>query len=157
VVIDCEGGSMVIPSYTKAIIYDREGREMKVYEEGGDHFENFILAVRSRKAADLHADIKVGHISAALVHTGNISYNLGQTLSSEAILDSIKGNSDLAESLGRMEAHLGANNVNLSQTPLRLGAVLKINSKTEQFTNNREANQFLTREYRKPFVVPEKV
>ena len=56
-----------------------------------------------------------------------------------------------------MEAHLGANKVNLRQTPLTLGPALKMNSDTEQFTNNREANQLLTREYRKPFVVPEKV
>ena len=38
-----------------------------------------------------------------------------------------------------------------------LGAVLKMNPKTERFTNNNLANQLLTREYRKPFVVPEKV
>ena len=157
VVVDCEGGSIVIPSYTKAIVYDKAGKEMKVYEEGGDHFENFIQAVRSRKVTDLHADIAVGHISAALVHTANISYSLGQTLPPEAILDSIKGNSDLAESLGRVEANLGANKVNLHQSPLTLGALLKMNPETEQFTNNRDANQLLTREYRKPFVVPEKV
>src|ERR1017187_8609039 len=157
VVVDCEGGSIVIPSYTKAIVYDKDGKEIKTYEEEGDHFENFIQAVRSRKVTDLRADIAEGHVSAALVHTGNISYRLGQSLSPEGILDAIKGNSDLAESLGRMEAHLGANKVDLRQTPLMLGAVLKMNPKTERFTNNREANQLLTREYRKPFVVPEKV
>jgi hypothetical protein len=92
-----------------------------------------------------------------LVHTGNISYSLGQTLSPEGILGSIKGNSDLGESLGRLEAHLGANEVNLRQTPLRLGAILKMNPETERFTNSGEANQFLTREYHKPFVVPEKL
>jgi predicted dehydrogenase len=157
VVVDCEGGSIVIPSYTKAIVYDKNGKEIKTYDEGGDHFANFIQAVRSRKTADLHADIAEGHISAALCHTGNISYRLGQSLPPEGILDAIKGNSDLAESLGRMEAHLGANKVDLRQTPLMLGAVLKMNPKTERFTNNRRANQLLTREYRKPFVVPEKV
>src|SRR6185312_17496858 len=113
-----------------------------------DHFANFIQAVRSRKPAELHADIAEGHISAALVHTGNISQLLGQPLSPEAILDSIKGNSDLAESLGRMEAHLGANQVNLRLTPLKLGPALKINPDSEQFTNSREANRLLTREYR---------
>jgi predicted dehydrogenase len=157
VVVDCEGGSIVIPSYTKAIVYDKDGREIKAYEEGGDHFENFIQAVRSRKAADLHADIAEGHTSAALVHTGNISYRLGKKLSPPAMLDSVKGNSDLAESLGRMEAHLGANIVDLYQTPLVMGAALKMNSRTERFTNNHGANQLLTREYRKTFVVPEKV
>jgi predicted dehydrogenase len=157
VTVDCEGGSMVIPSYTRAIIYDKQGKEMKTYEEGGDHFANFIQAVRSRKPAELHADIAEGHVSAALVHTGNISHLLGQRLSPEAILDSLKSNSDLAESFGRMEAHLSANKVNLRQTPLTLGPALKMNAETEQFTNNREANQLLTREYRKPFVIPEKV
>jgi hypothetical protein len=157
VVVDCEGGSIVIPSYTKAIVYDKDGKEIKTYEEGGDHFANFIQAVRSRKHTDLHADIAEGHISAALCHTGNISYRLGKLLSPEGILDAIKGNSDLAESLGRMEAHLGANKADLHQTPLMLGAVLKMNPKNERFTNNRQANQLLTREYRKPFVVPEKV
>jgi hypothetical protein len=157
VVVDCEGGSIVIPSYTKAIVYDNDGKELKTYEEGGDHFANFIQAVRSRKFADLHADIAEGQVSAALVHTGNISYRLGKILPPAAMLGSVKGNSDLAESLGRMEAHLGANMVDVYQTPMVMGAVLKMNPRTERFTNNHEANQLLTREYRKPFVVPEKV
>jgi predicted dehydrogenase len=157
VVVNCEGGSIVIPSYTKAIVYDTDGKEIKTYEAGGNHFENFIQAVRSRKPADLHADIAEGHISAALVHAGNISYRLGRPLSPEAIRDAAKGNSDLTESLGRMEEHLGANQVDLHQTPLRLGEVLKMNPKTERFTNSRKANQLLTREYRKPFIVPDKV
>jgi predicted dehydrogenase len=157
VVADCEGGSVVIPSYTKAIVYDREGKEIKTYEGGGDHFANFIKAVRSRKVADLHADIQEGHLSSALCHTGNISYRLGEKLSPDAMLDSVKDNSDLAESLGRMEAHLGANLVDLYKTPLVMGAVLKMNPRTQRFTNSREANQLLMREYRPPFVVPEKV
>ncbi|HEX4342327.1 MAG TPA: Gfo/Idh/MocA family oxidoreductase [Verrucomicrobiae bacterium] len=157
VVVDCEGGSIVIPTYTKAIVYDEQGRELKTYEEGGNHFENFIKAVRSRKHTDLHCDIAEGHISAALCHTGNISYRLGQPMSPEGILHSIKGNSDLAESLGRLEEHLGSNKIELHKTPLMLGAALKMNPKTERFTNNDHANEYLTRDYRKPFVVPEKV
>jgi len=157
VVVDCEGGSIVIPSYTKAIVYDEQGREVKTYEEGGNHFENFIQAVRSRNVADLHCDIAEGHLSAALCHTGNISYRLGKPLSPEGILRELKGNSELAESFGRMEEHLSANKIDLHNTPLMLGAALKMNPKTERFTNNPEADKLLTREYRKPFVVPEKV
>ena len=157
VVIDCEGGSIVIPSYTKAIVRDRDGKEIKTYEAGGDHFANFIQAVRSRRTSDLHADIAEGHVSAALCHTGNISYRLGKPMSPEAIRDAVKADRDLAESLGRMEEHLAANKVDLHQTPLTLGPALIMNAKTERFTNNEEANQLLTREYRKPFVVPEKV
>jgi len=157
VVVDCAGGSMVIPSYTKAITYDQTGREIKTYEAGGDHFANFIKAVRSRKVADLHADIAEGHVSAALVHTGNISHRLGQSLSAEAIVDATKDNHDLAESLGRMAEHLGANQVDLHQTPLVLGPALKLDPQTERFTNSDPANLFLQREYRSNFVVPEKV
>ena len=157
VVVDCEGGSLVIPSYTKAIVYDPTGREIKTFEEGGDHFKNFIQAVRSRKVADLHADIAEGHVSAALVHSGNISYRLGRPLPPAAIRDATQGDRDLAESLGRMEEHLGANQVDLRQTPLLLGAALPMNPKTERFTNSHHANHLLTREYRKPFVVPERV
>jgi predicted dehydrogenase len=157
VVVDCEGGSIVIPSYTKAIVYDPDGREIKTYDEGGDHFENFIQAVRSRNPANLHADIAEGQVSAALVHSGNISYRLGRKLSPPALLDAVKGNSELAESLGRMEAHLGANLVNLYQTPVIMGAALKMHPRTERFTNNDDANGLLRREYRSPFVVPEKV
>jgi predicted dehydrogenase len=157
VVVDCEGGSIVIPSYTKAIVCDRDGKEIKTYEAGGNHFENFIQAVRSRKVADLHADIAEGHISAALCHTGNISWRLGKSAPPEVIRDAAKSDRDLAESLGRMEEHLAANQVDLRRTPLVLGAALKLDPKTERFTNSRKANQLLTRKYRKPFVVPEKV
>jgi predicted dehydrogenase len=157
VAVDCEGGSMVIPSYTKAIIYDKAGKEMKTYEAGGGHFDNFMQAVRSRKHTDLHADILDGHISSALCHTGNISHRLGKTMQPEALREAVKGNNDLAESLGRMQEHLAANKVDLQKTPLTLGANLKMNPKTERFLGNSAANHMLTREYRKGFVVPEKV
>ena len=46
----------------------------------GDHFANFIDAVRSRKPDDLNAPVTVGHPSAALCHLANISYRLGRSL-----------------------------------------------------------------------------
>ena len=92
-----------------------------------------------------------------MCHTGNISYRLGKTQSPEEMREAVKGNKDLAESLGRMEEHLGANNVDLHKTPATLGVVLKMDPKTERFVGNRKANQLLTRDYRKPFVVPAKV
>jgi len=157
VVVDCEGGSVVIPSYTGAIVYDRQGRQMKTYEGEGNHFENFIQVVRSRRVLDLRADIAEGHISAALVHTGNISYRLGKALPAEGVRRAARANRDLAETLGRMEEHLAANQVDLQRTPLRLGETLRFNSGAGHFTFNHKANQLLTREYREPFVVPEKV
>jgi len=155
-VADCEGGSLVVPSYSNAKILDKEGAEIKKFSGSSSHFANFIAAVRSRKPGDLHADILEGHLSSALCHTANISYRLGKTQSPEEIRDAVKADKDMAETLGRMEQHLAANNVDLKKTPATLGAVLKMDPKTERFMGNPEADQMLTREYRQPFVVPAK-
>jgi len=48
--------------------------------QDGNHFANFISAMRSRKPAELHAEIEEGAISSVLVHLANISYRLGRTL-----------------------------------------------------------------------------
>jgi len=79
----------------------------------GNHWANFIDAVRSRKSSDLHAPIEEGAISTTLVHLANISYRLGRTLHFDAASYSCSGDA--------------------------------------------EANRLFTRDYRKPFVVPDKV
>jgi len=157
VVAECEGGFMVIPNYTSARIFDKDEKEIKVFEGGSSHFANFIDAVRSRKYTDLNGDILEGHISSALCHTGNISHRLGRTHKPEEISDALKDSKDLTEALGRMEQHLAANNVDLRKTPATLGAVLKMDPKTERFIGAHRANELLTRDYRRPFVVPTKV
>jgi len=157
VVADCEGGMMVIPNYTSAKFFDKDGKEIKRFQGDESHFANFIEAVRSRKAEDLHADILEGHISSALCHTGNISYRLGRPHAPEEIRDAVKDNKDLSESLGRMDQHLAANNVDLHKAPATLGMVLRMDPASERFIDNRKANHLLTRKYRKPFVVPEKI
>ena len=80
---------------------------------GGDHYLNFIEAVRSRQREHLNAEIEEGAISTTLVHLANISYRVGRTLNFDAATYSVKGDS--------------------------------------------EAQKLFTREYRKDFVVPEKV
>jgi predicted dehydrogenase len=156
IVGDCEGGSLIIPSYSSAKVVDKQGVEIKRFAGSSSHFANFIAAVRSRKPSDLHADILEGHLSSALCHTGNISYRLGKTQSPEEIREAAKADKDLAEALGRMDQHLAANNVDLKNTPATLGAALKMDPKTERFIDNPEADKMLTREYRTPFVVPAK-
>jgi predicted dehydrogenase len=157
IAIDCENGSMVIPSYERVVVYDKDGKQIKEFGGGASHYENFIKAVQSRKHSDLNADVLEGHLSSALCHTGNISYLLGKPQSPDAIRETVKGNTDLAEAYGRMEEHVTANKVDLALTPVTLGAVLKMDPKNERFIGNPQADQLLTREYRKPFVVPEKV
>ena len=156
-VVDCEGGRVVIPSYQSAIVFDKADKEIKKFNEGGDHFANFIKAVRSRQHTDLNADIRDGHLSAALCHTANISYRLGKKHSPDEIRDAVRNNPEMAEALGRMDEHLAANQVDLKKTPATLGEVLKVDVTREEFIGNRAASQMLTRDYRQPFVVPAKV
>ena len=157
VVVDLEGGMMVIPDYNSATFFDKQGKEVKKFSGSSSHYQNFIDAVRSRNSASLNGEVLQGHISSALCHTGNVSYLLGQTGTPEEIRDSIKNNADLSEAFGRMEQHLAANKVDLHKTPARIGALLSMNPKSEEFIGNPQANKLLTREYRKPFVVPDRV
>lgn len=92
------------------------GREKKPgpsNKAGGDHYANFIEAVRKHDKSILNAPVETAHLSSALAHLGNIAYRTGKTL--------------------------------------------KFNPVTEKFIGDDDANKLLTRDYRKPYVVPDKV
>ncbi len=138
--------------------YDPDGKLIqKLSGPSEDHFANFIKAVRSRKREDLHADISEGHISTAVVHVANISQRLGKPTSAKEIqqaLEALKVNENVVETFVEIRRHLTDNGVDIEKTPLTLGPWLEINSDRERFVKNKAANAFLTRDYRKPFVVP---
>ncbi len=157
VVIHCEGGHILVPNYTGAAAFDKDGKKIKEWSGAANHFEDFIDAVRSRKHTDLNADILEGHLSSALCHTGNVSYRLGQQANPDEIRERIKGEKEALETFERMAEHLAANGVDLTKTKATLGVALKMDPRKEQFLGNAEANRLLTRDYRKPFLVPEKV
>jgi predicted dehydrogenase len=154
VVIECEGGWVKVPNYESATVYDSAGKELKKFNRGGDHYANFVGAVRSRKVSDLNAPILEGHLSSALCHTGNISHRLGETLPPEGIRDRLKGNGEFSEAYGRMYEHLSANGVNLAKSPLTVGLTLTMDPETETFVSNSDANRLLREPGRPPFVVP---
>ncbi|MBT3385632.1 MAG: Gfo/Idh/MocA family oxidoreductase [Prolixibacteraceae bacterium] len=54
-------------------------------------------------------------------------------------------------------AHLSSGLAHLGNIAYRLGKVLTFNPDTEKFVNDSEADKMLTRNYRAPYVVPEKV
>lgn len=157
VVIECEGGRLVVPDYTQATALDREGKAMKTWKGATDHFANFIAAVRSRRAEDLRGSIEEGHVSSALCHTGNVSYRLGARRPAGEILEEIRGSAAASETFERMRAHLAANDVDLGATPAVLGPWLEMDPESERFVRDDAANAMLTREYRAPYVVPERV
>lgn len=157
VVVECEGGHVLVPNYNSAIAYDKDGTELKRWNGTRNHYENFIAAVRSRQVEDLTADILEGHLSSALCHTGNISHQLGKEQSVGAIREQIREHASLEEAYDRMVEHLQANEVDLDADRITLGVGLRMDPSSERFRGNREANRLLTREYRAPFVVPEVV
>ena len=74
-------GYLVLDSYSSWRVYLGEKREPGPHAEaGGDHFENFIEAVRLEKPELLNCDIEEGHRSAVLSHLANVSYRLGRSL-----------------------------------------------------------------------------
>ncbi|QDV19062.1 Glucose--fructose oxidoreductase precursor [Gimesia panareensis] len=149
-------GYLVIPSYNSATAFNNDGKMIKKFSGSADHFANFIDAVRSRKISDLNADINEGHLSSALCHLGNISYELGEKMPVKELAAELSGDTEALETLGRFRQHLGDNKLSTDDTIVSMGPKLTIDSKAETFTGSRssEANPKLTREYRKPFVVP---
>ena len=124
---------------------------------GHGHFGNFIAAVKSRKAEDLNADIVEGHYSAALCHLANLSYRLGDEVPFSKPTHAFGDDKAAYETLDRMEEHLKENKVALDGLKYRLGRKLTFDTATESFVGDSEANQFLTRPYRAPFVVPDRI
>ena len=61
---------------------------------------------------------------------------------------------DNETTLQRTLTHLRQNNVELDKYPVSLGTRLEFDPERELFTNNSDANAYLTREYREPFVCP---
>jgi predicted dehydrogenase len=164
IVIECEGGYFA-GGGGGGWAYDNDGNKIKQFkgDGGARHHANFIEAVRSRKVSDLNADIIEGHISSALCHMGNISHRIGQLSSPDEIQEAIKAEPNAEETFERFREHLFANWVDISKTRAVLGPWLQMDTRKEKFVGDgrfgitRWANELLRRDYREPFVVPEKV
>jgi len=160
VVVQCENGYFAAGD-GGGWVYGNDDKKIKQFSGGGggSHHQNFVDAVRSHKVSDLNADIEKGHFSSALCHMGNTSYRLGKTMPVDEIKKTIGDNADMMDSLDRMLVHLKANEVDLEAEPLTLGPMLTMDPEKEQWVGEYSewANMYLKRNYREPFVVPDKV
>lgn len=154
-------GYLVQSTYYHCIAYDKEMNVIKEFRGGNlqDHYANFLDAVVSRDYQDLNADIRQGHLSAAMSHLGNISYYMGENNTVDVkeisrVLGSMRSLDNNEITLHRTVNHLTQNGVDLSKYPLSLGTLLAFDPQTERFINNAAADVWLTREYRKPYVCP---
>jgi hypothetical protein len=158
-VIHCENG-YVVSTVRSHAAFDRQGKLIKEFRPTTpDLNRNFIDAVRSRRTSDLVADMLQGHLSAVLVHLGNISHRVGKTMPDGEIRQRVQGNRELTAAYDRFKAHLSANGVDLGKTPATPGPMLTFDPDTERFTGefSEAANRLVSRPYRAPFVVPQQV
>lgn len=156
--VDCEGGTVVVLSGVAA--YDKDGKKIRDFK--GDpgqagHMQNWIDAIRARDPKKLNAECLETHLSSALCHTGMISHQLGKAVPPAEIQERLQGDRLMLERYELMKEHLARNGVDIGSVPATLGVTLRMDPKRERFLGNDEANRMLTREYRKPFVVPDQV
>ncbi len=158
IIVEGSDGYVVMTSYAAGAAFDKDGKAVKEFGGGGDHYANFFAAVRNRKSDTLHGDIAEGHLSSALCHTANISYRLGKQVGLSELhdrLSSIKTPEKATETFERTLHHLNDNSVAIGDSnKFIVGENLKFDPVKENFPGNEAANAMLTREYRAPFVVP---
>ena len=149
-----ENGYVVFTQdYDKSAAFTKDGQPMATFSGGGDHFAAFIRAVKSRQQSDLAAPVLEGHLSSALCHLGNNSYQLGREASFSDAERAWGKSANGTEAFGRMREHLEKNGIALTDTKLKLGKLLAIDAKKEQF-KDKSALPLLTREYRAGFTLP---
>jgi hypothetical protein len=154
VIFEGSEGYVVLWGYDAGAAYDLQGNQLVSFTGGGDHFDNFLAAVRSRRPEDLHADILEGHLSSALCHLGNISYRLGTHMPLAEMPRVLDSSDEVQDTFERFRQHLADNQLPLEQLEVVVGPHLAFDPQAEQFIDHPGANELLSREYRPPFVVP---
>jgi hypothetical protein len=149
-------GYVVGPNYSSGVAFDNDGNVIDKWS-GGEyqaHFANFVKAIRSRDHKDLHLDIEDGHLSSALAHLGNVSWQLGTVVPGVTRPSLLSDNRYVNDTFESFEQYVKDNKVDFNETKLSLGKELTIDPKTELSTDET-ANRLFTREYRKGFELPE--
>ncbi len=152
VIVECEGGSV---SLYRGVAWDKDGKEVKKFTGGGDHFVNFIDAVRKNDPKVLNADIQVGHVSTAVCHTGNISYRVGKKASRKQMQARLQDVPLFLPVFERFMEHLTAHGIDVNAKTVTLGPWLTVDAGNERFRNHAAANRLVRGMYRAPYTVPE--
>ncbi len=155
----CEGGRFE-GQRGSAVAFDKQGKVVKKFSGNSGnilHQQNFLDAVRARNSSLLNTDVQVGHDSTGWCNLANIAYRTGSAFDSKRAEEI--NVPEWTTLLTEMKEHLGAYGVTLEDRGLQLGPMLSVDVEKEAFTGPfaEQANRFLKREYRAPFVVPEVV
>ena len=141
VVIDCEGGYFAGDS-SGGSVFDKQGRTIKDFRDGRkpqefalsvSHVANWVAAIRSRQASDLHAEALDGHLSAACSHMANVSHRIGRQYSPQVIQDMIRGSGEFSDAFERCRDHLQSNGVDLAAAQAIAGPWVTLDPVAERF------------------------
>jgi len=95
-------GYMVINGYADYKTFlGREREPGPSGKAGGDHYKNFVEAVRAQDYVHLNGPIETGYKSSALAHLGNIAYRLKRRLDFDPITEKFKGDAEANAMLKR--------------------------------------------------------
>jgi len=131
------------------LFYGTEGRlELKAWEETGDIWK----AYRKREKEPFAGSKPSGGLSGAGTLTGSDS---SQHFAN--FIDVVRSGKDEDLHCDVKEGHYSSALPHLANISLRLGRGLKFNGSAEKFVNDPEADTMVTRNYRKPYVVPDNV
>lgn len=150
-VFEYEGGWLSGGHDANCAVYDRDGKKIREFKGGGSHFQTWVDAVHSGRQ-DPKRGAESGHLSSALAHIGNISWQLGTHGTFDQARESMS-HTAATDAVTRMEQHLQANGIDLAKTGITVGPPLKVESGKESFTGDRAeaANALLKDSYRKSF------
>jgi predicted dehydrogenase len=151
--IECEGGYLSGGHSPKCTAFDKDGKEIKSFQGSKSHMQSFVDSCHSGKIDAGHG-AESGHLSSALAHVGNISWQLGAPAKPEEILKSIT-NRIAADATSRMIVHLEDNKIDPAKDLLTLGIPLTLDPAKEVFTGALadKANPLLKGTYRKGYEI----
>ena len=138
-------------SYSWADFLDNDGNMVQEWKGGGDHFANFVEAVRADDPALLNASIQDGHLSSAFCHLGILSHRLGSPTDTTVVDHAMKSEPTANEAWGRMRDHLVANEIDLRTEKVTLGRPLTIDVASNTIARDPQATRMLARTSRPPF------
>ncbi len=157
----CEGGRLE-GQRGRARAIDRAGKVIKEFRGSGgnnEHTRNFLDAVRRQDPSILMSDAKVGHDSTGWCNLANIAFQAGAAFSAEGAAQVPDPYNQWQGLLRDKQQLLAAHGIPMTSDQIRLSPMLHIDPATEKFVGEHAetANQFLKREYREGFEVPELV
>jgi len=126
VVFHCEHGCVVLTGYESGHAQDLDGKVLRKFQGGGDHYANFLAAVRAGNPGLLTADAQQGYLSAALCHLGNDSLRAGRQVGAVPLGERLRAQPALSEAFLRLQQHLRDNGIDLDgKAGLTLGSLMR--------------------------------